>query len=158
MALGNLIGDLPDYLRGRRHPQRAMIALADSWYSLAPALLLVVVRAQSPAIEDWPIYIAALAAQSGLDFAVTSSREWYELGRNPFVVVRDWAWVTAVDALLAPIALLAMFNSLDDAFALLVVLPVIGLLYVFAHERQRRLKMHFSCATRTSAPRSCSAT
>ena len=139
VALGNLLGDLPDYLLGKRHPQRAIIAFADSWYSLAPALLLVVFGAQSPQIEDWPIYVAALAAQSSLDFVVTSFREWYELGRNPLIVVRDWAWVSAVDALLAPIALLAMFTSLDDAFVLLFVLPVVGLLYVFAHERQRGL-------------------
>ena len=139
VAFANLLGDLPDFLLRRRHPQRAIIAFADSWYSLAPALLLVAFGAQTPQIEDWPIYVAALVAQSGSDFLITSSREWFELGRNPLVVVRDWAWVTAVDWLLAPIALLAMFTSLDDAFALLLVLPVIGLLYVFAHERQRGL-------------------
>ena len=139
VALGNLLGDLPDYLLGKRHPQRVIIAFADSWYSLAPALVLVAFGAQSPRIEDWPIYVAALAAQSSLDFAVTSFREWWELGRTPLIVMRDWAWVSAVDALLAPIALLAMFTSLDDAFVLLLVLPVVGLLYIFAHERQRGL-------------------
>jgi putative nucleotidyltransferase with HDIG domain len=139
VVLGNLLGDLPDYLRGKRHPQRAVIAFADSWYSLAPALVLVAFDAQSPRIEDWPIYVAALVAQSSLDFVVTSLREWYELGRTPLIVIRDWAWVSAVDALLAPIALLAMFTSLDDAFVLLLVLPVVGLLYIFAHERQRGL-------------------
>ena len=140
VAFANLLGDLPDYLLGKRHPQRAIIAFADSWYSVAPALLLVAFNAETPRIENWPVYIAALVAQSGSDFLITSSREWFELGRNPLVVVRDWAWITAVDWLLAPIALLAMFTSLDDAFALLVVLPVIGLLYVFAHERQRGLE------------------
>jgi putative nucleotidyltransferase with HDIG domain len=139
VALGNLLGDLPDYLHGRRHPQRAIIALADSWYSVAPALILVAFGAQTPAIGDWPIYIAALFAQSVSDFAISSLREWYELGRDPRVVIRDWAWISLVDWLLAPIALLAMFTSLDDEFALLLVLPVVGLLYVFAHERQRGL-------------------
>ncbi len=139
VALGNLLGDLPDYLLGKRHPQRVIIACADSWYSLAPALVLVAFGAQSPRIEDWPIYVAALVAQSSLDFVVTSFREWWELGRTPLIVMRDWAWVSAVDALLAPIALLAMFTSLDDAFVLLLVLPVVGLLYIFAHERQRGL-------------------
>ena len=71
------------------------------------------------AVEDWPVYVAALVAQAALDFFVTSLREWFELGRNPLIVLRDWAWITAVDALLAPIALLAMFTSLDDAFSLL---------------------------------------
>jgi putative nucleotidyltransferase with HDIG domain len=139
VAIGNLLGNLPDYLRRKRHPERAIIAFADSWYSLAPALVLVAFDAQTLAIDDWPIYVAALVAQSTLDFLVTSAREWYELGRNPLVVVRDWAWVSAVDALLAPIALLAMFTSLADAFVLLLVLPVVGLLYIFAHERQRGL-------------------
>jgi putative nucleotidyltransferase with HDIG domain len=139
VALGNLLGDLPDYLRGKRHPQRAIIALADSWYSLAPAFVLVAFDAQTPHIEDWPIYLAALVAQSTLDFCITSFREWYELGRKPLIVLRDWAWISAVDALLAPIALLAMFSSLDEAYVLLLVLPVIGLLYIFAHERERGL-------------------
>ena len=41
------------------------------------------VRRPDAAIEDWPIYVAALVAQSGSDFVVTSSREWFELGRKP---------------------------------------------------------------------------
>jgi putative nucleotidyltransferase with HDIG domain len=99
----------------------------------------VLTGAQEPRIQDWPVYLAALVAQSSLDFCVTSFREWYELGRNPLIVLRDWAWISAVDALLAPIALLAMFSSLDDEYVLLLVLPMIGLLYIFAHERQRGL-------------------
>ena len=144
----------------RRHPQRAVIALADSWYSLAPALVLVAFGAQTRAASrTGPIYVAALVAQSSLDFVVTSLREWYELGRNPLVVVRDWAWVTAVDALLAPIALLAMFTSLDDAFVA-AARPAgrSDCSTSSPTSASAGSTTRSSCATPTSARRSCSAT
>jgi putative nucleotidyltransferase with HDIG domain len=139
VAVGNLLGDLPDYVRGRRHPQRVLIALGDSWHAVGPALVLVAAGAHTATLGDWPVYVAALAAQCAFDFIASACRETYEYGLDFRSLVRDAAWVSAVDALLSPIALLAMLSSAEDAHVLLLVLPVIGLLYVFAHERQRRL-------------------
>jgi len=139
VAVGNLLGDLPDYLRGRRHRQRALIALGDSWHAVGPALVLVAAGAQTATIEDWPIYVGALAAQCAFDFIASGCRELYEYGLDFRSLVRDAAWVSAVDALLSPIALLAIVSSREDAYVLLLVVPVMGLLYIFAHERQRGL-------------------
>ena len=139
VAVGNLLGDLPDYLRGRRHPQRALIALGDSWHAVGPALVLVAAGAQTAQLADWPIYIAALAAQCALDFVASACRERYELGLDFHSLIRDAAWVSAVDALLSPIALLAMVSSAEDGYVLLLVVPVMGLLYLFSHDRQRGL-------------------
>src|SRR6476619_545970 len=40
VAAGNLLGDLPDYLRGRRHPERTIMAFGDFWHAVGPALVL----------------------------------------------------------------------------------------------------------------------
>ena len=53
-----------------------------------------------PQLEDWPVYVAALAAQCAFDFVVTPAASGTSSGCNFRSVVRDWAWVSAVDALL----------------------------------------------------------
>ena len=49
---------------------RVLLSVADAWLALAPALVLVLGDAQTPDWGDWPIYVAALAAQVALDSAV----------------------------------------------------------------------------------------
>ena len=40
---GNVVSELPEYVqRHKRHPQRALVALGNSWYAVGPAVVLVV--------------------------------------------------------------------------------------------------------------------
>jgi hypothetical protein len=55
-------------------------------------------------------------------------------------MVRLLAWVWLVDALLAPIGLLAAFATADQPYAFLLVAPLPVALAIFAAERRRRLK------------------
>ncbi len=48
VAGGPWPGDAPDYVRGRRHPQRALISFSDAWHAVGPALVLL--TAGSPEI------------------------------------------------------------------------------------------------------------
>lgn len=141
IALGNLLGEGPDYLRGARHPERAVMALGDGWHAVAPALVLVAAGATDPALADWPIYLLALAAQFGLDFAASAFREGFELGLPAGSSLRDQMWISAIDALLAPIGLLvALGAERGQHYPLLVLVAVIGLVAILARERQARLQ------------------
>jgi HD-GYP domain-containing protein (c-di-GMP phosphodiesterase class II) len=141
VALGNLLGEGPDYLRGARHPERAVMALGDGWHAVAPALVLVAAGVTDPALADWPIYLLALAAQFALDSAASALREGFELGLPAASSLRDQMWISAVDALLAPIGFLVVLGeSRGQEYPLLVLVAVIGLLALLARERRARLQ------------------
>ena len=134
VAAGNLLGDLPDYLRGRRHPERMIMAFGDSWHAVGPALVLSLFASTDTTLSDWPIFVAALGAQFVFDLASTTAREWFELGVSPRVQLADAVWIWLVDALLSPIALVAVTAAPVDRFLLLP--PLIVLLARFAYERR----------------------
>jgi HD-GYP domain-containing protein (c-di-GMP phosphodiesterase class II) len=140
VAGGSVLGDLPDYLRRHRHPERVIIALGDSWHAIGPALLLSLAGPESATLGDWPIYLGALAAQFGFDLVTNMAREWFELGVSPRMQLADAAWIYAVDGLLSPIGLFAALGEHNDRYVFLVVLPLIALLAIFAGERRARLQ------------------
>ena len=66
-------------------------------------------------------------------------RESFGNGIAPNVVVRALREVWLVDLLLSPIGLLAAYATVLQPHAYLLVLPLVGLLTVFAHERRERI-------------------
>jgi HD-GYP domain-containing protein (c-di-GMP phosphodiesterase class II) len=139
VAAGNLLGDIPVYLTRRRHPARAVFALSEAWYAVAPAMTIAALAGGSPNLSDWPVYLLALAGAIALDCLVTTVREWYELGVTPRRQLEGYAWIAAVDALLAPIGLLAALAAYDDPETVVLLIPLLGLLLLFARERQSRI-------------------
>jgi putative nucleotidyltransferase with HDIG domain len=139
VAAGIALGNLPDYLARRTHPDRAVLALGDSWHALGPALVLIAAGAGEPTWGDWPIYLGALAAQFLFDSVSSTLRGWLALGLSPRLESVLLGWVYLVDLLLAPIGLLAAFAATGNPFAPLLTLPVTGLLALFARERQSRI-------------------
>ena len=140
VVAGNVAGDLPDYLRGKRHPQRALISLGDAWHAVGPAAVLVAAGSPGAALEHWPIYALALLAQFLFDFGATAVRELYEYGIRIRDQVADATWIWAVDGLLSPIALVAAISAAGDGLVFLTLLPLLGLLALFARERSGRLE------------------
>lgn len=139
VAGGLVLGDLPDYLMGRRHGSRAIKVLGDSWHAVGPALVLGIAGTGDPAWQDWPVYVAALGAQVACDLVAATVREWLGRGVAPGLQIGVLAWAYAVDVLLAPVGLLAAFASVDRPYAFLLMLPLGGLMLIFARERNVRL-------------------
>jgi len=139
VLLGMLIGNLPDYARGALHPGRALMLPGDAWHAIGPALVLLAAGATSAAWGDWPWYVLALAAQFAIDLSVNALRARLALDVPGRDQVRALMWVWVVDALLAPLGLLAAFASLAHPYAFLLVLPLAALLTLFARERNERL-------------------
>jgi HD-GYP domain-containing protein (c-di-GMP phosphodiesterase class II) len=138
VAAGYLVRD-PLGLR-RLTLSRAALRLVSSWHALAPALVLALAASpadRSPRWTAWPVYLAALAAQLGLDYAVTWVRE-EGLGA-PHAPLQTQGLSYAVDAGLAPIGLLVAFAAVRHPALVVVVLPLAGLLALLARERERRI-------------------
>jgi HD-GYP domain-containing protein (c-di-GMP phosphodiesterase class II) len=139
VAAGYLLGELPDYLLGRRHADRVLVSLGNAWYAIGPALVLGLAGPSGPGLQHWPIYVAALGAQFAFDVAVTTPREWFELGIPPRMQLNGAGWTFVVDTLLSPVALLAAVASVGHPYAFLLVTPLVALFAMFAGERRARL-------------------
>jgi putative nucleotidyltransferase with HDIG domain len=139
VLLGMLVGNLPDYARGALHPGRALMLPGDAWHAIGPAVVLLAAGATSPVWGDWPWYVLALGAQFAIDLGVYAVRARLALDIPSREQLRALVWVWIVDALLAPIGLLAAFASVTHPYAFLLVLPLAALLTLFARERNERL-------------------
>lgn len=139
VLLGMVVGNLPDYARGALHPGRALMLPGDAWHAIGPAVVLLAAGATTPAWGDWPWYVLALGAQFAIDLAVYAVRARIALDIPSREQLRALAWVWIVDALLAPLGLLAAFASVGHPYAFLAVLPLAALLTLFARERNERL-------------------
>jgi len=140
VALGIVLSNLPSCISGRRHVERAVVCgLSDSWHAVGPALVLVAAGAQEPSWSAWPVLLAALLAQFAFDLSTSAARTWLVIGIAPWVQLRLLAGIYIVDAMFAPVGLLAAFGAAEHPAAVLLVLPLGGVLAVFASERRARI-------------------
>jgi putative nucleotidyltransferase with HDIG domain len=139
VAAGLLMGRFGEVFRDRNFGRQALVTIGNSWFAVGPALVLVVADATTPSLDHWPVYLLALCAQFAGDTAAGAAREWLVLGVPPRLQLRMTGLVFLVDALLTPIGLLAAIVALDAPLAFLLVLPLAGLLRIFARERAARI-------------------
>ena len=127
-------------VRGKLPAGRVLIEPGNASFALAPALVLVAFDAQTPDWADWWVYVLALLAQLGFDALVSAARARAILGLRPREMVADMSFTYLVDALLAPLGLLAAFGAAGQPYAILLVLPLGALFLVFAREREDRVR------------------
>ena len=137
-AVGLALGALPDVLRGRVPPVRLLFAAANSWFSIGPVAVLGLAGVTSAVGAPPLILVAALGAQFATDLGASSLRERIVQGATLREQVGEVVWVYAVDAALAPIGLLAALTTPDPHYAIVLLLPLLGLLRLFATERRQR--------------------
>ena len=140
VAAGMVLGGLPEYVRGDRHPMRALAAIGDSWHAVGPVAVLAAAGIATPELGDWPVLLAALAAQVSVDNSVAALRDWAGLGISFRLQPTLLGWVTLVDVLLSPVGFLAAMAASTEPYAVLLVLPLAALLMVFALERGERMR------------------
>ena len=139
VAAGLLIGRLPSYLRREVHPSRVAFVLPDAFYAVGPALVMAALGPAHVGLDDWPVLAVALGAQAVCDAGFTGLRIWLALGTPPQMQLRLFAWVLTVDAALAPVGILAGVAGEQQPLALVLVLPIMGLLAFFARERRAHI-------------------
>ena len=139
VAAGILLGSALEYARGTLQIGRVFVRLVDSWHAVGPALVLGLAGEASPDLRRWPVYLAALGAQFALDFGSTAIRQWAALGVPPKLHVRTMGSVYVIDFGLAPVGLAVAFASVHSSAGVLLALPLIALLAVFARERRVRI-------------------
>jgi HD-GYP domain-containing protein (c-di-GMP phosphodiesterase class II) len=139
VAVALVIATGIDVVRGARVPQRILLAVSDAAYALAPALVLIAFGAELPAWSHWPAYAAALVVQFGADALRESVRGLLTGRMAPRIVIAELAQIFRVDALLAPVGLLAAVAAAPAPATALLLLPLVSMLAVFAREREARI-------------------
>jgi HD-GYP domain-containing protein (c-di-GMP phosphodiesterase class II) len=134
-----VLSGVPDFVSGRRSPGRVLPLIADSWYSLGPAIVLSAAGVHGAHWSDWPWWLLALAAQLAVDLGISSARAGLAIGRAAQVHVRELAPVWTVDVLLSSVGMVAALASENRRFAFVLVFPLALLMWVFAQERRARL-------------------
>ena len=135
----SVAGQLPGAARGRLVPSRVLARVGDSAYALGPAIVLVALHAQRFSWDRWPVLLLAFAAQIICDLGAGLSRTWFAEHIPPRVQT-PMLWLYATDACLSCIGLLAAAAAVDRPALALLVLPLVGLQQLMAHERQQRLE------------------
>jgi HD-GYP domain-containing protein (c-di-GMP phosphodiesterase class II) len=139
-------GQLPQALSGHLAPTRALARVADSFYSLGPALVLVLFGGQVFAWANWPLYLLAFLAQIGFDATAGLTRTWFAEHVRP----RDqlpMLWLYATDACFACIGLLAAAAAVEQPGLVLLTLPLVAVLWLLARERRQRLDFGMALST-----------
>lgn len=135
VAVGLIVGALPDVRRGTLPPERLATVFTRAWHALGPAFVLLAAGQPGTGSSHWAVFAAALGAQFGVDLAVRSLRGWLGYGISPFEQL--W-WLPALygfDALLAPVGLVVAWQAQGEPWAVLALVPLLGLVAVAARLR-----------------------
>jgi HD-GYP domain-containing protein (c-di-GMP phosphodiesterase class II) len=135
MALANV----PVFIGGAR-VERLLGVPNDLWYAVGPALVIGLLPVGTIGWSDTPVLVLALLVQFVFDLVAITLQDWLALGVGPELGLGLGSWVVLVDVLLAPIGLAGAIASQQAPYAFLLVLPLAGLLWVFARERSVRIQ------------------
>jgi putative nucleotidyltransferase with HDIG domain len=137
MAAVLFIQMLPAAISGQVPKTRLLRSLANSWFSVGPALVFAIADVRPGAAGPF-ILLAALAAQFITDWVAVAV--YFKLAqRVPVSSQLGGSWVYLIDACLSVVALVVAEDLHAAPYVVLAVLPLLGLLRMFANERNERL-------------------
>ncbi|HET7047172.1 MAG TPA: HD-GYP domain-containing protein [Solirubrobacteraceae bacterium] len=125
-----------DVMTGEIPPNRLLNTASNAWFAVGPVAVFEIAGV-TPAHAGAAILVAALAAQFAVDFAAAALREAITRGTNLSTLLRE-TWVYGVDAALSGVGLVVA--RAGSPAAVLALVPLLGLLALFGHERRRRLE------------------
>jgi putative nucleotidyltransferase with HDIG domain len=129
---------LPLVLRGRLRPARLFSVVPNSWFAIGPVVVLASAAADAPAEAGAAVLVGAFLAQFALDFAASAVREALARGASLREQIGE-LWVYGIDAALTPVGMLAVWATSRTQWSAAALLPLLGVLGVFARERRRRV-------------------
>ena len=137
VAVALTVSGLAYVVRGEMRASRLLSAPGNAWFSVGPAFVFAVAGTR-PAAAGPALLITALGAQFGVDLLLSAVRvcTTREAGVRP--QLRE-AWVYLVDAGLSGLGLVVANEIHSTPLAVLSLLPLLGVLAMFARERHQRL-------------------
>jgi HD-GYP domain-containing protein (c-di-GMP phosphodiesterase class II) len=129
---------LPEVMAGEDRLGGLLRTPANAWFAVGPVLVFTVAGV-APREAGPAVLAAALAAQFAVDFGISALRFGY--GRRASIAsqLRE-LWVYGVDAALSGVGLVVAEQMHRSSLALLAIVPLLGVLAMFAREREGRLR------------------
>jgi putative nucleotidyltransferase with HDIG domain len=138
VAAAFVLAQLPAVLRGTARASRLLLQVSNAWFAAGPAAVFAIAEV-TPQKATPGLLIVAFGAQFLVDFVVSAIR--FSVTRQASLASQlSETWVYAVDAALTPAGLLAAASTQNVILGAIAIVPLLGLLAVFAHERRRRLE------------------
>jgi signal transduction histidine kinase/CheY-like chemotaxis protein len=132
------VSRVPELVTGELQAGRLLHAFGNSWFALGPVAVFEIAGV-SPGHAGPGLLVAALAAQFVVDFGGYALR--LSVGRGATIAAQlRGTWIYVVDAALSGIGLLVAEEIHRAPIAALAPLPLLGLVWLFARERRRRLE------------------
>ena len=128
-----------DVYRRDVSPLRAAVYPANGLFALGPAAVIALAGEPDADWRGGAVLVAALLAQALNDFLASATVERLALGIRPGQLVRPLATTLAIDLLVAPVAFAAVMANRFEPGALLLPIPLVLLLMLFARERRGKL-------------------
>ncbi len=146
-----LLAKLPDVVRGGVRPSRLLIQATNAWFSIGPVAVFAIAHVD-PRHAGAALLLAALGGQFLADWTV-SSVMFARMREASLSSMFGSTWVYGIDAALSGVGLVVAEEIHASPLAPLALVPLLGLLAVFAHERRRRLEsmLELSSAYRGTA-------
>ncbi len=139
VALGYLLGRLPDFALKRAHVDRWIHCLGHAWAVVPPVLVIGLLAPGPPAARHAGVYALAVAGQFlvGAGEMVLGDRFLTGTPIRESLPAAVWSfWITL---LLTPLAFMLAGAADKDPYMLLGVAPLYWLLHAFSQERKERL-------------------
>ncbi|MDQ6776051.1 MAG: HD-GYP domain-containing protein [Actinomycetota bacterium] len=152
------VADLWPQLVHRQHARpplsltQILTRVGDSIHTLGPALVLVLAGAEGFSWQRWPVLLLAFGAQLLCDSGSGLARTWFAERIAP-PKQRAMLWLYFTDACLSCVGLFVAATAIRRPTLVLLVLPLVGLFWLFARERQQRIgsELALSAAYRGTA-------
>lgn len=144
VAACSLIDLWPYLMRRGLSVTRVLARVGDCAYALGPALVLVLAGSPSFSWGRWPLLMVAFGAQVVCDATGGLLRTWFAERIRPSAQL-PMVWLYVTDACLTCVGMAIAASAVGPGLALAV--PLLGLLALFAHERQRRLEHTIALST-----------
>ena len=140
VALGLALGKAVAAPFERASLSRIAAVPANSWFSVGPSVALLASHVHR-ADARWDILLLALCAQFACDFLANAAWEGMVTDVTIGALAREVRLVYAVDVALSGLGLAVALAALQthSQLALLLIVPLVGMLSLFSKERQMRL-------------------
>lgn len=137
VAVGLLLAGIPELRNGSLRPSRLIKRVGNGWFAIGPVAVFAFTSVEPRHAGAW-LLLAALAAQFAVDFLISAARFGISNGVPLREMLRS-SWVYLIDLALSGVALAVAEEVHRAWYAPLAVVPLFGLLAIFAHEREARL-------------------
>jgi diguanylate cyclase (GGDEF)-like protein len=138
-ATGAGAGALAEWALGRLRRERLPNAIADAWYAVGPALVLMLVGQREGHLPGVLAMLGAFLAGCLFDLVASTLREWLTETVAPSLQVRVIGVVWMMDACVAPLGLLVAYAARRNRLELLLLVPLAAVLMVADHDRRLRI-------------------